>query len=537
MSAEATPLERYLAEQADLTAVERFSKCQTAGVLSPEQGVWVDLVPLSRPGPGQQYGFEVDLDACTGCKACVTACHNVNDLDVGESHRSVGLLTAVSRSPAEGPAAQQDDQPPAAACPGASKQTAAPAFQQTVTTACHHCADPACLSGCPTNAYEKDAFTGIVAHLEDKCFGCGYCTWMCPYEVPKLNKARGVVRKCDMCQDRLRDGEAPACVSACPSAAISIRVVDTARLTAELMEPVLVPGAPPSSITRPATRYVSEWGLPDNLTAADAASVQMAHGHLPLVAMLVLTQMAVGALAFDVALAAMLSADRPPATLRGAVAVGLVGVLASIWHLGRPSRAWRAMAGFRHSWLSREAVALGAFATLGVAAVATGSLVIEVATLVAGVAGVASSAMLYAVTRRPWWRLRWTGVRFAMSSLVGGGALLRATAGNLGWQVVLVSGIIAAAGVAKMAWETRLLYRPEMAGSAAVCRANLAGVRRMRAAAGIAGGIVIPVLVIASLMPMFALWPALLLVLGAELAERYVFFTAASWSGMPGTFN
>src|SRR5690606_23742093 len=126
------------------------------------------------PGPGQQYRFEVDMDACTSCKACVTACHSLNGLDVGESWRSVGVV--VGRDHA-GPT------------------------QQTVTTACHHCLDPACLSGCPVDAYDKDPATGIVRHLDDQCIGCTYCTWTCPYEVPRFDERVGIVRKCDMCAD------------------------------------------------------------------------------------------------------------------------------------------------------------------------------------------------------------------------------------------------------------------------------------------------------------------------------------------------
>src|SRR5258706_9086754 len=92
-------------------------------------------IPLERPQPGQQYAFEVDLDACTGCKACVTGCHNRNGLDDDEVWRTVGLLTGGS---------------------------AAEPVLKTVTSACHHCLEPACLSGCPVLAYEKDPVTGIV---------------------------------------------------------------------------------------------------------------------------------------------------------------------------------------------------------------------------------------------------------------------------------------------------------------------------------------------------------------------------------------
>src|SRR5512135_2343736 len=130
-----------LGEQGELTAVERFAQFHE-GVAEPLQGRYYSaLLPARPPGPGQQLAFEVDLDRCSGCKACVAACHSLNGLDEEESWRSVGLLHAVQ--PSDG-------------------------FQQTVTTACHHCVDPACLNGCPVLAYEKDPLTGIVRHLDDQ---------------------------------------------------------------------------------------------------------------------------------------------------------------------------------------------------------------------------------------------------------------------------------------------------------------------------------------------------------------------------------
>jgi len=135
-------LDDYLREQQELTAVERFARRHD----SPgEHGRYRDLLPARPPGPGQQYAFEVDLDACTSCKACVTACHNLNGLDDGETWRSVGLLHGGS--------------------------VAAPVLQ-AVTTACHHCLDPACMTGCPVGAYTKHPVTGIIEHLDDQCIGC-----------------------------------------------------------------------------------------------------------------------------------------------------------------------------------------------------------------------------------------------------------------------------------------------------------------------------------------------------------------------------
>src|SRR3954468_4998752 len=90
-------IEAYLEEQKNLTAVERFSSAHDRMHLDlpgkPRlESHYRDLLPLEKPRLGQQYGFEVDLDRCTGCKACVTACHSLNGLDAEETWRSVGLI-------------------------------------------------------------------------------------------------------------------------------------------------------------------------------------------------------------------------------------------------------------------------------------------------------------------------------------------------------------------------------------------------------------------------------------------------------------
>ena len=165
-----------LSAQQELTAVERFSLLHDEG---GGREHYRALLPMTPPRPGEQYAFEVDLDACTGCKACVAACHTMNGLDAGETFRAVGLLVG---------------------------GTVHEPRLQTVTSSCHHCLEPACMSGCPVGAYEKDALTGIVRHLDDQCFGCQYCTLMCPYDAPKYNEAKGIVRKCDLCSSRLAGG-------------------------------------------------------------------------------------------------------------------------------------------------------------------------------------------------------------------------------------------------------------------------------------------------------------------------------------------
>ena len=230
-------IDELLAEQKRLTPVERFAQKHDSADLPAQARYYRDLIPSSKPGRGQQYAFAVDLDACTGCKACVSACHSLNGLEEHETWRDVGLITGTAE--------------------------AGKPYLQTVTTACHHCLEPACLEGCPVLAYDKNPETGIVRHLDDQCIGCQYCTMKCPYDVPKYSQRLGIVRKCDMCTDRLAVGEAPACVQACPHEAIAIRLVDVAEVSAASQPGAhIVPGAFDSNYTKPTTTVFLEKAHP-----------------------------------------------------------------------------------------------------------------------------------------------------------------------------------------------------------------------------------------------------------------------------------
>lgn len=413
-----SPVDRWLAEQSDLTAVERFSQRHDAHVGPVQERYYRDLMPAAPPAPGQQYAFAVELDSCTGCKACVVACHSLNGLDDGEAFRKVSRISG-TRETGIGQAAP---------------------FQQTVTAACHHCVDPACMNGCPVDAYEKDPVTGIVKHLDDQCIGCSYCTLTCPYEVPSFNKRLGIVRKCDMCSDRLAEGEAPACVQSCPNEAISITIVDVkAMIAATQGDATLVPGAPPSRITAPTTTYRTTKGEASATRTHDGH----AHSHPPLAIMLVLTQLAVGAFVIELLRGGTRAID---ATV--SLGVASLAMAASVLHLGRPLYAYRAVIGLRHSWLSREIVAFGGF--MGLATPYAGTvwagrplMPLGVAAAVTGVFGVICSVFIYASTRRASWTYPRVTLRF-----FGGGAL--AGVATLGWVDSLRSGswlVMAAATV------------------------------------------------------------------------------------------
>src|SRR5437867_1390687 len=91
MMAEArTLIDALLAEQGELTAIEKFARAHEEHRIAEPR--YRELIPISFPKPGEQFAFEVDLDKCSGCKACVAACHSLNGLDEGEAWREVDLL-------------------------------------------------------------------------------------------------------------------------------------------------------------------------------------------------------------------------------------------------------------------------------------------------------------------------------------------------------------------------------------------------------------------------------------------------------------
>lgn len=556
-------LAELLFQQQLLTAVDRFSQRHDGHASTAQAKYYRDLLPLTEPREGarEQYAFEVDLDQCSGCKACVTACHTLNGLEEDESWRSVGLLHG---------------------------GTVSNPFQQTVTTACHHCLDPACLSGCPVLAYDKDPLTGIVRHLDDQCIGCQYCVWQCPYQVPRYSQRLGIVRKCDLCSHRLAAHEAPACVQSCPNQAISISIVhadDVLRQTTATSS--LVPGAPLSHRTLPTTQYLSSRARPDNAGPANAHQLQPEPAHWPLVFMLVLTQMGIGlelaALVLrwtDPVLARVLG---PSLTLAALGSVG-IGLLLGMAHLGQPLRAWRAFLGLRTSWLSREIVLFGILIPfLALHALteawpglldswlgpkATAPLLAWLNLAVAGLGGLAvfTSIMIYHDTGRAFWHVRLGMPKFvgttALLGLAGLWSLLAISATQDPERSALILGLaaaVAALGLTKLAWEYTIMGRwkhhsglpspatpaPGASGlmaTAQLLAGPLQAVWRWRLVAGFLGGVFLPVAFLGLIgwMPHTPDWAmtapigCISLLAAGELAERYLFFTAVTMPRMPG---
>ncbi len=539
---------QLLADQQSLSAVEEFSRVHDSH-LPDQAGYYSKLLPASSPEPGQQYAFEVDLDRCSGCKACVTACHSLNGLDEGETWRDVGLLIGGS---------------------------AAHPVMQHVTTACHHCLEPACMIACPVDAYEKNPVTGIVKHLDDQCFGCQYCTLACPYDVPKYHAGKGIVRKCDMCSDRLADGEAPACAAACPHEAIAIRLVETRQVIEDAEIDPFLPAAPDPQRTLPTTHYKTARVFPRNTLPADYYSVNPQHPHWPLIVMLVLTQLSVGAFIVGMLLEAFLNEETLPAFRQlhatNALAVGLLALGASTMHLGRPLYAFRAVIGLKHSWLSREILAFGAFA--GAACLYAGvcwtlpkSSWLPIwggIVAVTGAVGLFCSVMIYVFTGREFWSFGRTVSKFALTATVLGLAAALSsivvysafhdTAESPLWSAAAIRVLLQAlmtTGAAKLVLEgslfRHLLSRRQspLKRSARLMIGPLGRSTYFRFGLGILGTAIIPMLLWNRLGTEETIGPAIvvmvLMMLSAafvgELLERYQFFSTCAAPRMPGRLN
>jgi len=367
------------------------------------------MIPARPLEGGEQYRFHFDMTKCIGCKCCVVACNEQNGNPAAINWRRVGEV--------EG---------------GHYPHTQ----RHHLSMGCNHCLEPSCLIGCPVEAYTKDPSTGVVLHSADTCIGCQYCVWNCSYGVPQYNAERGVVGKCDMCHNRLNDGMAPACVEACPEGAIAIEIVNIAEWRRDYLS-ADAPGLPSADDSISTTRVT----LPENLLPdtgrVDTQRMEPEHPHLPLVFMLVLTQLSVGAFVVLWLLDLLGQGTGLSITALASLTLAGVSLAASTLHLGRPIYAWRALRGLRRSWLSREVLTLSLFA--GAASAFAGMLMFDLparglmglCTVLAGLAGVTCSARIYVVRARPAWFSGYTLIEFYSTALFLGPLFVQVLLGQI----------------------------------------------------------------------------------------------------------
>ncbi|MEW5942404.1 MAG: 4Fe-4S dicluster domain-containing protein [Pseudomonadota bacterium] len=158
-----------------------------------------------------KLGLVIDLDVCVGCHACAVACKQWNASGI------TGPLADYNPYGAE----------PSGVWFNRVRHYEVGEYPTSKTVnfpmSCMHCEDAACVTVCPTGASYKRAEDGIVLVDQDKCMGCNYCAWACPYGARELDRASGTMKKCTLCVDRIYDpalapeDRQPACVLTCPA--------------------------------------------------------------------------------------------------------------------------------------------------------------------------------------------------------------------------------------------------------------------------------------------------------------------------------
>ncbi len=402
------------------------------------------------------YAFTFDESSCSGCKACQAACKDKNNLPLGVLWRRVYEVSG-----------------------GEWTQTGeawtSTVFAYNLSIACNHCVLPKCAGVCPVDAYEVQP-DGIVLINTQKCIGCGYCAWACPYDAPQVDKSAGYMTKCNLCYDNLDAGLPPACVAACPLRCLELVEISDQGIEEKGLVLWKVPGAehpfPLPKLSRtepylvikphPGVKQVGEGTHVSNREETSPARYRAtARSEIPLIIFTLLAQMAIGAFGTIFIIYWVLS-DKLVAgqiTFIPLLAVGVavtVALLVSLFHLKRPKNAWRALTHLRKSWLSREILFTSGFA--GLWAIHTGLRLFQIDTFsvwtslaaltaFCGLAALYSMQRVYQLRSVPAWNTGRTLLEFTIST-VGLGCLLTGTllprdapVGIIVW--IALAGIIA----------------------------------------------------------------------------------------------
>jgi DMSO reductase iron-sulfur subunit len=408
-----------------------------------------------NPNRNKQHAFHFTADNCIGCHACEAACSEKNDNPPHISFRSVGYVEGGTY----------------------------PNFtRMNISMACNHCDDPVCLKGCPTGAYTKHAEYGAVLQDPDTCFGCGYCTWVCPYNAPQLDPVEGQVSKCNMCVDRLEVGLKPACVTACLGNALNFGVVENTPENRDQAK-VQIPGFPDPKITQPNIRFQQTKKMADEMTRTDGMPLKyvkqedgnyqpvvdqkkgkatlwsigkLSSRENPLVLFTLSTQAAIGTF-LSIFIGSQFGIESLNSLTQSVMYVPLLvvvlgltalGLLMSTVHLGKPHRFYRGFNNLRYSPVCREGLGICIFMTcvglhmlcmlpenrffqslFGTDFIPSGSLlgaanVFAALAIPAGAAGLYYMYRCYRIPARPFWDHSHTGFAFVGNSLILGGVVI-----------------------------------------------------------------------------------------------------------------
>ena len=286
--------------------------------------------------------FIFDTNKCVGCMACVVACTIENGTQTPLNWRTVKSHNYI-------------------------KHPSLPVFHFSL--ACNHCDDAPCMTNCPALAYSRDTETGAIIHNAEACIGCTYCTWACPYDAPKFNEQTKIVEKCNFCIDRISNNQKPACVAACPVAALEFGTNQEVDLKNHLTPGFVNAGIGPSIQLVPLRKehhqpIIENIDAPkiDNKRAASYPPKLKSKVQLAKEWTLVLFSLAASGL---IAWQAAGVTNNTPISPIAFILLALIAIVLTTVHVGKKFRIWRFILNIKGSWLSREIVSFSAFFGLG----------------------------------------------------------------------------------------------------------------------------------------------------------------------------
>jgi Fe-S-cluster-containing dehydrogenase component len=265
--------------------------------------------------------FIYDINRCVSCLACVSACKLING-------GSVPWRVVLNSNPKGYPGLPVHN----------------------LSIACNHCENPSCVSSCPANAYSIDNDTGAVLLDSEKCIGCNYCYWNCPFDAPQYDRESGTIQKCHFCNERLVKRVEPACVSACPTGAL---------VYSEDMEEKVLHGIIPETNLQPRISFIEPRQEPVKPKTSENSVINKVKlsSEWSLVIFSYLTS-----LLFSFSFSALGGQFKPAIGLL--LALSVLTLIIPLIHLGQPLKAYRSVLNIRSSPLSQEIVALAIFIVL-----------------------------------------------------------------------------------------------------------------------------------------------------------------------------
>lgn len=247
-----------------------------------------------------------------------------------------------------------------------------------LSISCNHCDDPKCMEVCPASAIKKDEM-GIVTIERDKCIGCGFCSWACPYEALTFGND-GTMTKCTFCEDRIKAGKGiPYCVEACPTGALAFGWVEKGEADVNYL--------PPSNITKP--RIVIRKPKEGSIRAS-VIHEKKEENYLGLLLFTLLSEFALGYSLF-----------RLPYWSYVALISLIVGLLPAINHAKVRKKAYRVIFNLKTSWLSREVLFAGISILFFIFSVRYNLMYYPA--IISLTLSVVSSIMIYMLKSRPSW--------------------------------------------------------------------------------------------------------------------------------------